>query len=124
MLTNAAILAAAWAAGTWEAYLLLWLLPSLTGYSLVLRLRSIAEHAAVSDPADPLRNTRTTVAHPLVRFFLAPHNVGYHLEHHLYMYIPHDRLADVHRRLEKAGALENAEVARGYRGVWRKATSG
>ena len=120
VLTNAAILAGSWAAGIWEAYLLLWLLPSLTGLSLVLRLRSIAEHAAVDDTTDPWRNTRTTLAHPLVRFFLAPHNVGYHLEHHLYMYIPHYRLAAVHRQLDEIGALENAEVARGYRGVWRR----
>lgn len=122
-ITNGAMLAACWAAGIWEAYLLLWLLPSLTGFSLVLRLRSIAEHAAVSDPGDPMRQTRTTLAHPIVRFFMAPHHVGYHLEHHLYMYIPHYRLARVHRLLDEAGALEGAEIARGYAGVWRRATA-
>ena len=121
VITNGAMAAALWAAGIWEAYLLLWLLPSLTGYSLVLRLRSIAEHAAVSDPSHPLRQTRTTLASPLVRFFVAPHSVGYHLEHHLYMYVPHYRLRRLHRLLSGSGALEGAEIARGYRSVWRSA---
>lgn len=121
-LINGAMLAACWAAGIWEAYLLLWLVPSLTGFSLVLRLRSIAEHAAVSDPDDPLRQTRTTLASPIVRFLMAPHHVGYHLEHHLYMYLPHYRLAECHRLLDEAGVLDEAEIARGYTGVWRRAT--
>lgn len=121
-ITNGAIFAACWAAGIWEAYLLLWLLPSLTGFSLVLRLRSIAEHAAVSDPSHPLKQTRTTLANPIVRFLMAPHHVGYHLEHHLYMYVPHYRLAECHRLLEQAGALDGAEIARGYTEVWRRAT--
>jgi fatty acid desaturase len=122
VIANAAILLASWAAGIWEAYLLLWWLPSLTGFSLVLRLRSIAEHAAVADPTDPLKQTRTTLAGPLVRFLMAPHHVGYHLEHHLYMYVPHYRLARVHALLGEAGVLDHAEVARDYRGVWRRAT--
>jgi len=121
VLTNGLLLTALWAAGIWEAYLLLWLLPSATCLSLVLRLRSIAEHAVVPDQTDPIRQTRTTLTNPLVRFFIAPHHVGYHLEHHLYMYIPHYRLAKTHRMLDRAGALEGAEIARGYRSVWRKA---
>ena len=87
-------------------------------------LRNIAEHAVISDPADPMRHSRTTLAFPLVRFFVAPHNANFHLEHHIYQYIPQYRLPAAHRLFLASGALEGAEVTRGYLGVWRKAWSG
>jgi fatty acid desaturase len=120
---NALILGFAIAAGRPEAFLLLWWLPALTGYSLVLRIRSIAEHAMVGDPTDELRQTRTTLAPFWLRFLMAPHEVNYHLEHHLFMFVPHYNLPRVHKLLAAAGVLEGAEVARSYREVLRKATS-
>lgn len=121
LLVNALLFTSLWTAGVPEAYVLLWILPSLTGYSLVLRLRSIAEHAAVSDPTDELRRTRTTLASWPVRFFVAPHNVNLHLEHHLYPFVPHYNLRRVHERLQSRGALDHAETERGYLSVWRRA---
>jgi len=106
------------------AYLLVWVIPSLTGLSLIFRLRNIAEHAVVRDPTSALANTRTTLASPLARFLVAPHNANYHIEHHLYPFLPHGRLPEVHRLLTTRGALAGAEVARGYLGVWRAAASG
>jgi fatty acid desaturase len=123
ILTNALLLAALAAAGHPEAFFLLWWLPALTGYSLVLRLRSIAEHAVVSDPTDELRQTRTTHAPFWLRFFIAPHNVNLHLEHHLFMFVPHYNLPKAHRMLRAAGVLARAEVAKSYWEVLRKATS-
>lgn len=123
VLINAALLGGCALAGHPEAYLLLWLVPMLTGYQLVLRLRSIAEHAAVSDPTRELEQTRTTLSPALVRFFIAPHNVNYHLEHHVYQFIPHYNLPRAHRLLAERGALDGAEVVRGYRHVWQRATS-
>jgi fatty acid desaturase len=106
-----------------EAFFLLWVLPALTGYSLVLRLRSIAEHAAVSDPSDELRQTRTTLAPFWLRFLIAPHDVNYHLEHHLFMFVPHYNLAKAHRLLARAGVLERAEIAPSYWSVLKTASS-
>ena len=123
MIANALLLVALALAGHPEAFFLLWWLPALTGYSLVLRLRSIAEHAAVGDPTDELRQTRTTLVPFWLAFFIAPHHVNYHLEHHLFMFIPHYRLARAHRLLGEAGVLERAEVAPGYLEVLRRATS-
>lgn len=123
LITNGLILAAVTAAGRPEAFLLLWWLPAITGYSFVMRLRSIAEHAVVTDPADELRQTRTTLAPFWLRFLIAPHHVNYHLEHHLYMYVPHYNLPKVHRRLKAAGVLDRAEVASGYWEVLKLATS-
>jgi fatty acid desaturase len=110
-------------AGIPEAYLLVWWLPALTGYQVVLRLRSIAEHACVPDPSDPLRRTRTTLAPAWLRFFLAPHHVNYHLEHHLFMTVPHYNLPRAHRLLRELGVLDRAEVAPSYARVLRVATN-
>jgi fatty acid desaturase len=123
LITNAVLFAGLAAAGHPEAFFLLWWLPALTGYSLVLRLRSIAEHAVVSDPADELRQTRSTLAPFWLRFLIAPHNVNLHLEHHLFMFVPHYHLAKAHRMLRAAGVLERAEIAKSYWEVLRKATS-
>lgn len=123
LLTNALLLAALVAAGIPEAYLLIWWLPAWTGYSVVLRLRSIAEHACVADPSDPLRQTRTTLAPAWLRFLLAPHHVNYHLEHHLFMTVPHYNLPAAHRLLAQSGVLARAEVAPSYLDVLRRATS-
>lgn len=121
--TNALLLAGLALAGRPEAYLLVWWLPAWTGYSVVLRIRSIAEHACVGDPRDPLRQTRTTLAPAWVRFFLAPHHVNYHLEHHLFMTVPHYNLPRAHRALAAAGVLTRAEIAPNYRQVLRRAAS-
>jgi fatty acid desaturase len=123
LITNAVLLGALSLAGVPEAFLLLWWLPALTGYSLVLRLRSIAEHAVVSDPNDELRQTRTTLAPFWLRFLIAPHHVNYHLEHHLFMFVPHYRLPRAHRLLRDAGVLQKAEIASSYWQVLKRATS-
>ncbi|MFI5306283.1 MAG: fatty acid desaturase family protein [Polyangiales bacterium] len=114
LITNAILLGVLSLAGRPEAYLLIWWLPAWTGYSVVLRIRSIAEHACVSDPADPLRQTRTTLAPGWLRFLIAPHHVNYHLEHHLFMTVPHFNLPSAHRLLRQAGVLDSAEVAPSY----------
>lgn len=123
LITNALLLAGLALAGAAEAYLLVWWLPAWTGYSVVLRIRSIAEHACVADPRDPLRQTRTTLAPAWLRFFIAPHHVNYHLEHHLFMTVPHYNLPRAHRALAAAGVLAHAEIAPNYRSVLRRATS-
>ncbi len=123
LITNALLLLGLALARRPEAFLLLWWLPAFTGYSLVLRLRSIAEHAAVGDPTDELRQTRTTLAPFWVRFFIAPHHVNYHLEHHLFMFVPHYNLPKAHALLEKSGTLARAEIAPSYLAVLRRAAS-
>src|SRR5262245_27089841 len=75
-------------AGIWWAYPLLWLVPLLTWMMVITRIRNIAEHAVVPDSDDPLRNTRTTTANLFERIFIAPYFVNYHLEHHLFYYLP------------------------------------
>ena len=102
---------------------LLWAGAWITTYSLVMRIRAIAEHSMPRDRADHMTNTRTTVASWWERLFLAPNRVNYHLEHHLLVAVPHYKLPAMHRMLGRAGLLENASVAPGYFGVLRLASS-
>jgi fatty acid desaturase len=103
------------ATGHGLAFVCLWLLPLLIVYQTILRVRGVLEHAAVPDKADPLRNARTVVSHnPLARFFLNPHHVGYHLEHHLYPGVPHYHLPAVHAALKATGRFGEALVEQRY----------
>jgi fatty acid desaturase len=102
---------------------LLWVGAWLTTNTLVTRIRSIAEHAMVPDPSDPLRNTRTTLVNGWERLLLAPNRVNYHLEHHLLMTVPHYKLPRLHRMLDARGLLDGALVTRGYRAVLERAAS-
>ena len=111
------------AVGGWWVWLLMWLLPMLTWLPFITRIRNIAEHAVVADNLDPLRNTRTTIANRLERLFLAPYYVNYHLEHHLFFYVPAYNLPKIHRWLMTGPHRRCLEVEQGYRRVLTKATA-
>jgi len=120
VVTNSTILCVLWALGHPMLYLL-WLGAWLTTNKLVTRIRSIGEHAVIPDPTDPFGQTRTVLAGPFERLFIAPNLVQYHLEHHLLMTVPHYNLATFHRMLRERGLLDEACVAPGYAQVLRQA---
>jgi fatty acid desaturase len=120
--SNAVLLAILAAAGHPLLYLL-WVGAWFTTYTLVTRIRAIAEHSMSPDPGDSLRNTRTTLARWWERLLIAPNRVNYHLEHHLLITVPHYNLPRMHRLLRERGALDGALVARGYPGILRAASS-
>ena len=96
-------------------YAVLWLLPLLTVLQPILRLRAIAEHAAVTDLSSPLtaarcNRTSGSLGNWFARSLIFPHHVNYHLEHHLYPAVPHYHLPALHRLLLGKGALSGAEV--------------
>ena len=122
-ITNAVLFAGLALAGYWWLYPALWLLPLATWYQLVSRIRNIAEHAVVPDNDDPLRNTRTTYANPIERLFVAPYWVNYHLEHHMFLFVPCWRLPAAHRLLLAKGYGPKMELRRGYREVLKRATA-
>jgi len=122
VISNLVLLAICGALGHPLLYLL-WPAAWLTTYSLVMRIRSIAEHGMVPDKLDDLRNTRTTLATWWERLLIAPNRVNYHLEHHLLMTVPHYHLPRMHRMLRERGLLEGAPVAQGYAEVLRLASS-
>jgi fatty acid desaturase len=91
-----------------------WISAYLTMFSLVLRVRSLAEHACTERTDDQLLNTRTTRASLLARMTFAPLHVNYHLEHHLLPTVPYWQLPQLHRRLAAQDALPAQSLARGY----------
>ena len=121
--SNAALLLILSAAGVWWAYFVLWLLPLMTWYQVISRIRNIAEHAVVGDNNDRLRNTRTTLTNGIMRMVLAPYWVNYHLEHHLFVFTPCWKLPAAHQMLIAQGFGPSMELAQGYWQVLRKATA-
>lgn len=121
LVTNGILFTLLWAIGQPMLYLL-WFGAWLTTHKLVVRLRSMAEHSVVPmpHPGDPFGNTRTTLTRWWERVFVAPHNVGFHLEHHLVMTVPQHKLGRFHQMLEERGLLQEACIERGYGRVFRK----
>lgn len=107
----------AFATGFGIEYLILWVLPLATVLQAMLRFRAIFEHGAVEDYSSPLTAARTNISPWWFGWFLFPHHVNYHVEHHLYPSIPHYNLAACHREMMERGLLEGAEV----RGVFETA---
>jgi fatty acid desaturase len=124
LVSNAVLLGALTVTGHWYLYPLLWLLPLVTWYALLTRVRSVAEHAMVSDDDDPLRNARTTAAGPLERALLAPYWVNHHLEHHLLVFVPCWKLRRAHALLHAKGFAARMETAPGYLHVIRQVHGG
>ena len=121
VVTNALLAGALALTGHGWVYLA-WVVAFLTTFGVVIRVRSIAEHACLEASPDPLRNTRTTIAGPLERLLVAPHRVSFHLEHHLLMTVPYFRLPALHELLAARGVLPASAVASGYLAVLRQAS--
>ena len=106
----------------WSLFFLLWWLPAFTYYSLIIRIRNIAEHS-VTPGNNNFDNTRTTLTNPLVRFLMAPHRVNYHLEHHLFMMCPWYNLPKAHLMMLENGYKDKMCLEDSYRSVLSKAVS-
>lgn len=100
--------------GQWWYGLAFWLLPFLTWFQFVLRVRNIAEHGATEVSQNPLQNVRTTLANPIERLLVAPYWVNYHLEHHMVMHVPCWQLKNMHKALIEKGLGPQMKVAPGY----------
>ncbi len=112
-------------------YVLLWLVPLVTITLLCFRVRTAAEHCGLDRPekrykrvqVDTLATTRTTFGSLITQFLVAPYNVSYHLEHHLYPSVPVFRLKSLHQVLMKQPAyFRRARVTRSFRQLVRELT--
>ncbi len=107
----------------WSIYFLLWWMPAFTYYSLIVRIRNIAEHA-VTPGENNLNNTRTTKASLLTRYLMVPYRVNYHLEHHLFTNCPWYNLPKAHELLKQKPFKDKMCVEDSYFSVLKEATSG
>lgn len=72
----------------WDEALVLWLLPYCTWHIAAQYIRIICEHSGSIAEHPDFARTRSTTPGPLGRFFVLPHHIGYHLEHHWYPSVP------------------------------------
>lgn len=104
--------------GLLDVMILLWLLPYITIYQLLNRLRAYTEHFNLPDGVD----TRSLRLNPFLSFFISPYNLGYHEVHHRYPYIPHYHLNQLHEWVkvnESREIYEEVSFKRWIRNLWK-----
>lgn len=101
--------------GVWKYYLLYWIVPYFSTFFMFQYIRSVAEHFGELAYEDDLSSSRTVKPFLLEKFFIAPHQVGYHLEHHLYPGVPYYHLPQLHHLLmQQKDYQDKAHITRGY----------
>lgn len=100
----------------------LWLLPVITLFPFMGRMRAIMEHAALPACSDQSQNARTIVRPSWQTFLFGPHAIHYHIEHHLYVRLPFYHLAAVHRQLADQQLLPSRNLYSGYGAILRDVT--
>lgn len=102
--------------GGWFVFFVLWLLPLSTLTMALMRMRTIAEHLGIpnKDELDASRHIDGTF---LERQAFAPHNINYHIGHHLFPSVPYYNLPKLHELLLKNNYFkEHAIIKRTYLG--------
>lgn len=103
---------------------LLWIVPWMTSWRVINRLRAIAEHGGMERSKDRRRTTHSVRQRPLARFFLVPYNIGWHLSHHVDTGVPMRHLPQMHRELRASGWVPDGLEHRSYLALWRALASG
>jgi fatty acid desaturase len=116
---QAALFVAFGLVAAWWAYPLLWLLPWLTIWRVIARLRAVAEHGGLERSEDEREVCHHVRQRPLQKLWLAPYNTGYHLAHHIDPALPFGALPTLHRELESSGYVEAELVYDRYTDLWR-----
>jgi fatty acid desaturase len=104
-------------------YPLLWLLPHLTVWRVINRLRSIGEHGGMERSSDRRNTTHSVRQSPWCRFALVPYRIGWHLAHHVDSGIPMHNLPRFHRALVESGYVGEGLEYPSYTALWRKLSS-
>jgi fatty acid desaturase len=104
--------------GGWQVVLMYWIVPAFTWLKWTMYLRGVAEHHALEGGGESFASSRTTLPSWLGRWLIAPQNVHFHLDHHLYPSVPCFRLPELHRELMKDPAYATrAHITHGYLAV-------
>jgi len=100
-------------------FLLYWVIPIFTWFKVIFRIRGIAEHYGIDERA--YGASRTTLPSWFEALFVAPKNVNYHLEHHLYPSVPFYSLPQLHSALaDFPGYNDHAHITQTYWGVLKE----
>jgi fatty acid desaturase len=76
------------------AFVLLWLVPMVTSFSLFMMLRQVVQHS--NSDRGWLTNTRVFLVNLFVRDSILPYGQDIHLPHHMYATVPHFKLRELH----------------------------
>jgi fatty acid desaturase len=123
LVAQSVLLVLATLAGRPEFYFGLWLLPWMTSWRVVNRLRSIAEHGGMERSPDRRRTTHHVHQSLLARATIVPFNTGWHLAHHVDMGVPWRNLPELHTELVAAGWVPSALEYESYPALWRQLSS-
>ena len=93
-------------------FVVLWICPLIYVFPYLMQLREIYQHANAG--TGDLDNTRIMHVDVFTRWALLGYGNDFHLIHHLYPNIPHDRLAEVHGVLLQESGAYAAAVAESY----------
>lgn len=94
------------------AFVLLWIVPMLTSFSLFMMLRQVVQHS--NSDRGWLTNTRVFLVNLFVRDSILPYGQDIHLPHHMYATVPHYKLRALHDYLMQYPEYrEEAIVVRG-----------
>jgi fatty acid desaturase len=111
---QAVLIVGAIVAGYWWVYPLFWLLPYLTVWRVINRLRSVAEHGGLMASDDRRIATHSVEQHWTARFFLVPFNIGFHLAHHVDAGVPFRNLPKYHQMLVDSSYVTVGSDGQGY----------
>ncbi len=107
------------ATGHWWVYPVLWVIPYLTVWRVINRLRSIAEHGGMQRSKDRRETTHSVRQHLVARFAIVPYRIGWHLAHHVDSGIPFRHLPRLHNALVDSGYITDRFEYPSYRALWR-----
>ena len=124
LLVQAVLLAAAIAGGVWWVYPVFWVLPYLTVWRVINRLRSIAEHGGMDASTDRRATTHSVRQSWWSRTFLVPFNIGWHLAHHVDAGVSMRHLPEYHRALHESGYVTPGLEFASYHALWRALRGG
>ena len=109
--------------GHWWIYPVFWLLPWMTVWRLLNRLRAVAEHGGMQASPDRRLTTHHVRQSFTARFWMVPFNTGWHLAHHVDIGVPFSKLPRLQEELERAGYVAAGLEWPSYRALWRHASS-
>lgn len=102
-------------------FLKYWILPYITWLQVIVRIRAIAEHHAISDKAN--KETRTTLTNILDKLLFGPKNSNFHAEHHVFPTVPFYNLPKLHKILLKNDTFKSStHYSNGYISVLKECT--
>jgi len=113
------VLSAFWAFGHPWLYVFMWVLPYMTWYQVVNRLRSIAEHGGMTRSPDRRITSHFVAQGFWARATFAPYNVGYHLAHHVDSGVPFRNLPKLRQIMIEDGYATDELMWPNYRTLWK-----